>query len=135
MQKLYQHIINVMQSVTSKFNGSTFVQRYDESLPDQCGLILQGSRDDEECISGETEWECLKLEVQVTCKDEASDIFENLQILRDFVEAFENTASTVTGLEIVWANHLGSKVRPAYTNGYGLQVVKTVIDFNYLYDN
>lgn len=132
MEKIYQHIINIMQSVTSKFNDSTSVQRYEESLPDQCGIILQGSRDDEECISGETEWECIKLEIQVTCKNEASDIFENLQILRNFVDAFEDSNSTVDGLEIVWAKHLGSKVRPTYMNGYGLQTCKCIIDINYL---
>ena len=135
MEKIYEHIINIMKSVTNKFDDSITVQRYDESKPDQCGIVLFSSRNDEECISGETEWECFKLEVYLTCENEATDIFDNISILKNFVNEFENLNSTVQGLDIIWANHLGAKVRPAYTNGYGLQVVKTVIDFNYLLDN
>ena len=94
-------------------------------------MILFSSRSDEECISGELEWESLKLELHVTCKGEENDIFENMEFLRNFANTFENSPSTVDGLEIIWAKHLGAKARPSYTNNYGLQVVKTVIDFDY----
>lgn len=133
MQRIYQHINNIINSITNKFDGCITAQRYDESLPDQVGIILSSSRSDEECISGETEWESLKLELQITCKNEANDIFENLGILREFADEFEKCISTVDDLNMIWANHLGAKAQPAYTNGYGLQVVKTVIDFDYLF--
>ena len=57
-----------------------------------------------------------------------------MEFLRKFADKFENSESTVEGLEIIWAKHLGAKARPSYTNNYGLQVVKTVIDFNYVLD-
>ena len=135
MRRLYQHIMNTMRQVSHKFDNSMTAQRYDESKPDQCGIVLFSSRNDEECISGELEWECMKLEVYITCSDDATDIFDNIDILAKFVDKFEDCLTDVDGLNMIWAKHLGAKVRPTYTNGYGLQVVKTVIDFNYLYDN
>lgn len=134
MQRLYQHINNVLNSITTKFE-SISAQRYEENEPDVVGVILQSSRNDEECLSGETEWECMKLELQITCKNEANDIFDNMNIIRDFVDEFEKCISTVDGLEMIWAHHLGAKARPTYTNGYGLQVCKCIIDFNYLLDD
>lgn len=132
MELIYQHILNIINSLTIKFEDKISVQRYSEDQPDNVGVILYSSRSDEECISGELEWECLKLELHITCKNEAADIFDNTDFLRKFVDSFENSQSTVEGLEIIWAKHLGAKARPSYTNSYGLQVVKTVIDFNYL---
>lgn len=132
MERIYQHIINIISNLTSKFEDKISVQRYAEDQPDNVGVILYSSRSDEECISGELEWECLKLELHITCENEATDIFDNTDFLRTFVDSFENSPSTVEGLEIIWAKHLGAKARPSYTNSYGLQVVKTVIDFNYL---
>lgn len=134
MQRLYQHINNVLNSITTKFENIS-AQRYEENEPDVVGVILQSSRNDEECLSGETEWECMKLELQITCKNEANDIFDNMNIIRDFVDEFEKCISTVDGLEMIWAHHLGAKARPTYTNGYGLQVCKCIIDFNYLLDD
>lgn len=134
MQRLYQHINNVLNSITTKFENIS-AQRYEENEPDVVGVILQSSRNDEECLSGETEWECMKLELQITCKNEANDIFDNMNIIRDFVDEFEKCISTVEGLEMIWAHHLGAKARPTYTNGYGLQVCKCIIDFNYLLDD
>ena len=58
-----------------------------------------------------------------------------MNIIREFVDEFEKCVSTVEGLDIIWANHLGAKARPTYTNGYGLQVCKCIIDFNYLLDD
>lgn len=132
MELIYRHIFNIINSISDKFAGKISSQRYEENEPDNVGVILMSSRSDEECISGELEWESLKLELHVTCKNEAEDIFENMEFLRKFADAFENSESTVEGLQMIWAKHLGAKARPSYTNSYGLQVVKTVIDFNYL---
>lgn len=132
MKRLYTHIKNVIESVTNKWE-ITF-QRYAEDKPEQAGILLFSSRNDKECISGETEYECMKVEIHVTCKNEANDIFENMDLLKEVVNKFEELQSTVDGLEIEWAKHLGSKVRPSYINGYNLQVCKCVIDFNYNLD-
>lgn len=132
MELIYRHIFNIINSISDKFEGKISSQRYEENEPDNVGIILMSSRSDEECISGELEWESLKLELHITCKNEANDIFENMEFLRKFADAFENSESTVEGLQMIWAKHLGAKARPSYTNSYGLQVVKTVIDFNYL---
>lgn len=134
MQRIYQHINNILNSITSKFENIS-AQRYEENTPDSVGVILQSSRNDEEDISGEVEWECMKLELQITCKNSADDIFDNMNIIREFVDEFEKCVSTVEGLDIIWAHHLGAKARPTYTNGYGLQVCKCIIDFNYLLDD
>lgn len=134
MQRIYQHINNILNSITSKFE-SISAQRYEENTPDVVGVILQSSRNDEEDISGELEWECMKLELQITCQNNANDIFDNMDIIREFVDEFEKCVSTVEGLDIIWAHHLGAKARPTYTNGYGLQVCKCIIDFNYLLDD
>lgn len=135
MEQLYRHIFNIISNLSDKYEDKISAQRYEENEPNQVGMILMSSRSDEECISGETEWECMKLELHITCENSAEDIFDNMNFLRKFVDAFENSESTVEGLEIVWAKHLGAKARPAYTNSYGLQVVKTVIDFNYLLED
>ena len=132
MKRLYTHIKNVIESVTDKWE-ITF-QRYAEDTPEQAGILLFSSRNDKECISGETEYECMKVEIHITCKNEANDIFENMDLLKEVVNKFEELQSTVDGLEIEWAKHLGSKVRPSYINGYNLQVCKCVIDFNYNLD-
>ena len=135
MELIYQHIFNIINDLNNKFDGNISAQRYEENKPDVVGVILLSSRSDEECISGETEWESLKLELHVTCSNEAEDIFENMNFLRKFADKFEECESTVQGLDIIWAKHLGAKARPSYTNSYGLQVVKTVIDFNYLLED
>lgn len=129
MKRLYSHIKNVIESVTDKWDV-TF-QRYAEDTTEQAGILLFSSRNDKECISGETEYECMKVEIHVTCENNADDIFENMDLLKEVVNKFEELSSTVDSLEIEWAKHLGSKVRPSYINGYNLQVVKCVIDFNY----
>ena len=132
MKRLYTHIKNVIESVTDKWE-ITF-QRYAEDKPEQAGILLFSSRNDKECISGETEYECMKVEIHITCKNEANDIFDNMDLLNEVVNKFEELQSTVDGLEIEWAKHLGSKVRPSYINGYNLQICKCVIDFNYNLD-
>lgn len=129
MKRLYIHIKNIIESVTDKWT-ITF-QRYAEDKPEQAGILLFSSRNDMQCISGELEYECMKLEIHIVCKNEADDIFENMDLLKKVVDKFEELISTVDGLEIEWAKHLGSKVRPSYINGYNLQVCKCVIDFNY----
>lgn len=131
MEKLYEHIINVWKSVSDELNDNISVQRYEEDKAGAVGIILMDSRDDEEDISGETEWECLKLEVHVVCESSQIIIFKIMNVIRKFVEAFETCASSVDGLEIIWAHHLGAKAKPVYTNAYGLQVCKCSIDFNY----
>ena len=137
MKRIYQHILNIISNLDSKnkYEDKVSVQRYEENEADNIGVVLFSSRNDEECISGETEWECLKLELYITCQNEADDIFDNLDFLKKFVDEFEKCDSTVDGLEIIWAKHLGAKARPSYTNSYGLQVVKTIIDFNYLLED
>ena len=132
MKRLYTHIKNVIESVTNKWE-ITF-QRYAEDKPEQAGILLFSSRNDKECISGETEYECMKLEIHITCANNADDIFENMDLLKEVVNKFEELQSTVDGVEIEWAKHLGSKVRPSYINGYNLQICKCVIDFNYNLD-
>ena len=129
MKRLYSHIKNVIESVTDKWDVT--YQRYAEDKTEQAGILLFSSRNDKECISGETEYECMKVEIHVTCENNADDIFENMDLLKEVVNKFEELISTVDGLEIEWAKHLGSKVRPSYINGYNLQVVKCVIDINY----
>ncbi len=131
MKKIYEHIINVIKQLDTDSKYTITCQRYDESKPNQLGVILESSRNDEVCISGETEWESLKLEVHITCENSETGIFDNIDFLRKFVDLFEISDSEVEGLEILGAWHLGSKARPSYTNGYGLQVCKCVIDFNY----
>ena len=132
MKRLYSHIKNVIESVTDKWDVT--YQRYAEDKTEQAGILLFSSRNDKECISGETEYECMKVEIHVTCENNADDIFENMDLLKEVVNKFEELISTVDGLEIEWAKHLGTKVRPSYINGYNLQVVKCVIDFNYNLD-
>lgn len=131
MEKLYEHIINVWKSVSDELNNNISVQRYEEDKPGAVGIILMDSRDDEEDISGETEWECLKLEVHVVCDSSESSIFKIMNVIRKFVEAFEKCESLVEGLDIIWAKHLGAKAKPSYNNGYGLQICKCTIDFNF----
>ena len=67
MELIYQHIFNIINDLNNKFDGNISAQRYEENKPDVVGVILLSSRSDEECISGETEWESLKLELHVTC--------------------------------------------------------------------
>ena len=43
MQRIYQHINNIINSITNKFDDCITAQRYDESLPDQVGIILSSS--------------------------------------------------------------------------------------------
>lgn len=133
MKRIYQYCESVLNKVTPKFKESTTYQRYDESVPGSVGILLYSSRADDVALSGEVESESLKVELHIVCKNDESDIFDNLQILRDFVDEFELCNDLVDGLDIFWAEHLGSKAYPTYINGYGLQVCKCIIDFNYLY--
>lgn len=135
MKRIYEHIINVMSDITNKFDNKISAQRYKEDEPNNVGVILLGSRDDLESMSGELEYEALKLELHITCENNETDIFENMSLIRNFVDKFEECICKVDGLDILWAQHLGAKARPTYINGYGLQVCKCIIDFNYIFIN
>lgn len=131
MKRLYEHIINVWKSVGDEYNDNISVQRYEEDKPGAVGIILLDSRDDEESISGELEWECMKLELHVVCDNNEQSIFGICDKIKKFVREFEKCESSVDGLDIVWAHHLGAKAKPSYTNFCGLQVCTCSIDFNY----
>lgn len=132
LELIYQHIINLLSSITDKFNNNITAQTYNESTPNSVGIILLDSRNDSWCISGELDYEALKLELRIVCEQSQESIIDNMNILRSFVDSFERCVSTVNGLDIEWAEHLGAKAKPSYLNGYGLPECKCIIDFNYL---
>lgn len=133
MKRLYEHIENTLKLVSDKFNDKISWQNYEENKPDSVGIVLLDSRNSEKDISGETEWECYKLELRVICDKSEESIFENQDIIRKFVDLFEECESTLDNLEIIWASYLGNKVKPNYINGYGLPECKCIIDFNYIF--
>lgn len=138
MERLYKHIKNVFDDVIEemgvkdKFKDKISYQRYVEDVPNSVGIILLDSREDEESLSGETEWECMKLELHIVCENNEKSIFGIMGVIRRFVDDFEKCLCPIEdGIDIVWAHHLGAKAKPSYTNGYGLQICKCTIDFNY----
>lgn len=132
MKRVYDHCMNIVKSVIGDNNYKVTCQGMCESEPNNIGVYLYASRDDEECLSGETEWECLKFQLQVTCEKSSDDVFNKLDMVRNIVDKFEECRSTVDGLDILWAKHLGAKARPPFKNGYDLHVCSCVIDFNYI---
>lgn len=133
MERIYEHIENTLKLITDRFNNDISYQNYDESKSNSVAIILLDSRNDEVNLSGETEWEALKFELRVVCDKNQKNIFENQNMLRNFVEKFEECESTVDDLVIVFAKHLGAKAKPTRINGYGLPESKCIIDFNYIY--
>lgn len=133
MEEIYTHIENIIKSITEKWNVT--YQRYAEDKPEQACIILYSSRDDVYALSGEFESSSMKVEIHVTCNEDLDDIFENINLLKQVVDKFEELDSTVENLEIDWAKHLGAKVRPVQFNGYNLPYCRTVIDFDYSIGN
>lgn len=125
-EMLFNHVINIIHQITEKFTKIT-AQRYDESKTDQVGIIFTQPKGDEYTYDG-VEFESKKFELRVTCENNQTDIFENWEFIENFVDIFENALSTVEGLEIDGVKHLGSKVVPLYTNAYGLQELKCIIE-------
>lgn len=135
MEEIYEHIVNILSQVTNKFDNKISMQTYREDTPGVAGVILMDSRNDSWCISGELDYEAYKFELRLVCEQNQNDILENMNILRRFVNLFEACESTVHGLSIEWATHLGNSAKPMYINGYGLPECKCIIDFNYLLNN
>lgn len=131
MRRLYEHVENIINSIDDSYKDRISYQGMREDEPDRIGIFLYSSRDDEECLSGELMWECMKLQLQVTCKENEDDVFIKMNLIRKIVDSFVDCVSTVEGLDILWAKSLGGKVHPPFKNGYNLQVCKCVIDFNY----
>ena len=141
MERLYKHIRNVFDNIIKemgeeeRFKDKISFQRYTEDVPNSVGIILIDSRDDEESISGETEFECMKVELHIVCEDNEKSIYSIMRVIRKFVEEFERGVTEVEGLEIIWAHHLGAKAKPSYINIYGYQVCQCSIDFDYMFNN
>lgn len=125
-QMLFMHVMNVIQSLTNKFDDHITAQRYDASEKNVIGIIFLQAKSDNYDYDGLVS-ESKKFELRVTCEDNQDDIFENWEFIENFVTTFENASSTVEGLSIESVTHLSSKVVPLYTNAYGIQELKCII--------
>ena len=132
-EMLFTHIINVIKSLTNKFDDNITFQRYDESEKDQIGIIFLQARSDNYDYDGLVS-ESKKFELRVTCENKQDDIFENWAFIENFVNTFEDADSTVAGLDIESVMHLSSKVIPLYTNAYGIQELKCIVEMTVCFD-
>lgn len=132
-QMLFNHVINVIQSMTDKYNNNITAQRYNASEKNQIGIIFMQAKSDNYDYDGLVS-ESKKFELRLTCEDDEDDIFENWDFIEKFVDTFENAESTVQGLSIESVSHLGSKVIPLYTNSYGIQELKCIVEMTVCFD-
>ena len=132
MTRLYKFIESCLPA--GVFNSATW-ETMSEDIPGDVGIFLIESKNDIECIDGETLEESIKAQIMVNAFEGEDGIDQVSKYLRDFLDNIENTIINKDGLEIIRVRHLGPKASKAYVNGLGISVWRCEINIDYLLHN
>lgn len=138
----------VKEKLGDKYKLITNQVRLDDK-PGAVGIFIYESSNDSEYMDGTTEYESIKIHVEVNSikyEDEidingnlvmdgmTKGINEAINYLRDFVYKMEREQTNVVGIELVDCQHVGPRAFPIGKNGCNTQICVCNIDVKYLID-
>lgn len=113
---------------------NVFYQTMREDQPGDVGIYLYESANDEEDLSGNEVYNCIKVHVQVNSEQSTEGMVKALKYLTKFAEKIENEASDVDGIEFVSAMHLGPRALAIGKNEHNILICRSVIDLKYTFE-
>lgn len=113
---------------------NVFYQTMREDQPGDVGIYLYESANDEEDLSGNEVYNCIKVHVQVNSEQSTEGMAKALKYLTKFTERIENENSDVDGVEFISAMHLGPRAIVIGKNNHNILICRSVIDLKYTFD-
>ena len=112
---------------------NVFYQTMREDQPGDVGIYLYESANDEEDLSGNEVYNCIKVHVQVNSEQSTEGMTKALRYLTKFTERIENENSDVDGVEFMSAMHLGPRAIAIGKNNHNILICRSVIDLKYTF--
>ena len=112
---------------------NVFYQTMREDQPGDVGIYLYESANDEEDLSGNEVYNCIKVHVQVNSEQSTEGMAKALRYLTKFTERIENENSDVDGVEFISAMHLGPRAIAIGKNNHNILICRSVIDLKYTF--
>lgn len=113
---------------------NVFYQTMREDQPGDVGIYLYESANDEEDLSGNEVYNCIKVHVQVNSEQSTEGMAKALRYLTKFTERIENENSDVEGVEFISAMHLGPRAIAIGKNNHNILICRSVIDLKYTFE-
>ena len=113
---------------------NVFYQTMREDQPGDVGIYLYESANDEEDLSGNEVYNCIKVHIQVNSEQSTEGMAKALRYLTKFTERIENENSDVDGVEFISAMHLGHRAIAIGKNNHNILICRSVIDLKYTFE-
>lgn len=113
---------------------NVFYQTMREDTPGDVGIYLYESANDEEDLSGNEVYNCIKVHIQVNSEQSTEGMAKALRYLTKFTERIENENSDVDGVEFISAMHLGPRAIAIGKNNHNILICRSVIDLKYTFE-
>lgn len=129
--------MKIYEAVEKKLGNdfeNVFYQTMREDQPGDVGIYLYESANDEEDLSGNEVYNCIKVHVQVNSEQSTEGMTKALRYLTKFTERIENENSDVDGVEFISAQHLGPRAIAIGKNNYNILICRSVIDLKYTFE-
>lgn len=129
--------MKIYEAVEKKLGNeyeNVFYQTMREDKPGDVGIYLYESANDEEDLSGNEVYNCIKVHVQVNSEQSTEGMAKALRYLTKFTERIENENSDVDGVEFISAMHLGPRAIAIGKNNHNILICRSVIDLKYTFE-
>ena len=129
--------MKIYEAVEKKLGNdfeNVFYQTMREDQPGDVGIYLYESANDEEDLSGNEVYNCIKVHVQVNSEQSTEGMTKALRYLTKFTERIENETSDVDGVEFISAQHLGPRAIAIGKNNHNILICRSVIDLKYTFE-
>ena len=129
--------MKIYEAVEKKLGNdfeNVFYQTMREDQPGDVGIYLYESANDEEDLSGNEVYNCIKVHVQVNSEQSTEGMTKALRYLTKFTERIENENSDVDDVEFISAMHLGPRAIAIGKNNHNILICRSVIDLKYTFE-
>lgn len=129
--------MKIYEAVEKKLGNeyeNVFYQTMREDTPGDVGIYLYESANDEEDLSGNEVYNCIKVHIQVNSEQSTEGMAKALRYLTKFTERIENENSDVDGVEFISAMHLGPRAIAIGKNNHNILICRSVIDLKYTFE-
>lgn len=127
MIRLYRFV----ESCLPESNRTVTYESMDDDTPDNVGIFLFPAEEDEVCLDG-TQWENIKVQVQVTSNSSEDDISKVSSYLRSFINNIESNFSCGDGLEIINVSAIRKMPQKFHTNNQMISKWESEVKIKYI---
>ena len=123
----------VRRKLPDRYKNVFYQYMRDDQIGD-VGIYLYQGENDLYTIDGATQYNTVKVHVQVNADKSTQGLQEALDYLTEFVDRIENEQCDISNISFISANHIGPKAIPIGRNEFDIQVVKSDINLKYVFD-